>query len=165
MGKPRVLILEPVPNMDSGNGSNAFKLQLETQEALKRFGLEFDLALSSSDARRMVSAAEPPYGMFLGTSEVGADVFSEIASRVRQRCKKAPCFICHNRKVMGELDESFRLLASQSELVAGIFERPLTKSRLDHVLRWDKSVNVKYPECGMGKAALVNLIHKRLSVT
>merc|ERR1712187_664555 len=105
--KPRVLVLETTP-ADPGQAGNNFKLQLETQQVLKQAAFEFDLALSLTDARRMAAIAEPPYGIFLGSSQVGAGAFVDVATRLRQRNDQAVSFICHDSKVIGELSPELR---------------------------------------------------------
>jgi len=174
--KPRVLVLEPNPTDFGGSGgfssgfsgqsgptsSNAFKLQLETQDALRRAGFSYDLAVSLMDARRMAADAEPPYGMLIASSEVGSAPFSELAARCKMRCPKALSFICHNGKELGELDESMRSLVNKKDLCAGVFQRPLTKSRVERALVSEEAVRVKYPECGLSKETLVQLLQRRL---
>merc|ERR1711879_87226 len=162
LAKPRVLILEPTP-ANAGEGSNHFKLQLETQDVLKRAQFDWDLTLSITDARRLAAITEPAYGLFLCSSEVGALAFTEVASRIRQRSPKALCYVCHDRKCLGEVDEQFRMLAEKGDTVAGIFERPLSKSRLDKAFLGIQSVRVKYPQTGMGREALVQLIKGKLN--
>mmetsp|Transcript_86266 Transcript_86266/g.217089 ORF Transcript_86266/g.217089 Transcript_86266/m.217089 type:complete len:693 (-) Transcript_86266:122-2200(-) len=175
--KPRVLVLEPAPTDFGGPGglstslsgqlvpvsSNVFKLQLETQDALKRAGFSFDLAVSLSEARRMAADAEPPYGMLIASSEVGSQPFAELAARLKMRCPRALSFICHNRKELGELDESMHTMVNKKDLCAGVFERPLTKSRLERALVSCEAVRVKYPECGLTKDILIQLIQRRLA--
>merc|ERR1712014_47456 len=160
--KPRVLVLETTP-ADPAQAGNNFKLQLETQEVLKRCGLEFDLALSVIDARRMAAIAEPPYGIFLGSSQVGAGAFVDVATRLRQRNEEAVSFICHEAKVVGELPSELRTLADKGDLVRGVFQRPLSKSSLEKALWPIQSVKTDYPKCGMTKAALVELIKRKLT--
>merc|ERR1712187_360168 len=163
--KPRVLVLETTP-ADPGQAGNNFKLQLETQEVLKQAGLEFDLALSVVDARRMAAIAEPPYGIFLGSSQVGASAFVDIATRIRQRNEGAVSFVCHEAKVGGEVKElspEFSALRDKGELVRGVFQRPLSKSSFEKALWPIQSVKTKYPKCGMTKEALVELIRRKMS--
>jgi len=162
LAKPRVLILEPTPKKD-GEGSNHFKLQLETQDVLKKAKYDWDLTLSLTEARRLASITEPAYGLFLCSSEVGALSFTEVATRVRQRNPKALCYICHDRKGIGDLDEQLRMLAEKGDIIAGIFERPLSKSRLDKAFLGIECVRVKYPQCGMGRDGLVELIKSKLN--
>jgi len=184
--KPRVLYLEPpaeIPDavsmagFGSGPGfatgatvgggatgsSNTFKLQLETQDTLKRAGFSFDLAVTLADARRMLSEATPPYGMLLVSSSTGSAVLSELAARVRQRSSKSLTFICHDGKNIGPLDSSMQALADKKDLVSGVFERPLTKSRLERQLIPAESVRVNYPKCGLSKETLVQLVQKHLT--
>eukprot|EP00928_Gymnodinium_smaydae_P080079 TRINITY_DN6386_c2_g2_i1.p1 TRINITY_DN6386_c2_g2~~TRINITY_DN6386_c2_g2_i1.p1 ORF type:complete len:370 (+),score=89.64 TRINITY_DN6386_c2_g2_i1:113-1222(+) len=158
--KPRCLVVEPA--LDGPKAANSFKLQLETQDVLKRAGFEFDLALSTSDARRMAVTAEPAYGMLLASSEVGSGAFCDISDRLRHRCKEAACFLCHDEKSLGTLDPSLQALG---DVVQGIFTRPLSKSSLEKMLRPMPACRVNYPKCGMTKGSLVELIRGKISLS
>mmetsp|Transcript_119272 Transcript_119272/g.337384 ORF Transcript_119272/g.337384 Transcript_119272/m.337384 type:complete len:694 (-) Transcript_119272:126-2207(-) len=164
--RPRVLVLEPPwdPGPDGVvKRGNNFRLQLETQEVLKRLRFQFDLCLNAADGMRLAGNAEPPYGIFLCTSEAGPGALVDIASRIRQRSSKAISFICHDSRVHGELGQQFQSIVLQKDLVQGVFERPLTKSALDKVLWPRESVRINYPKCGMTKKSLLGFISRRLS--
>jgi hypothetical protein len=158
--KPRVLVVEPSPNEVVKAGSNQFKLQLETQQMLKQANLDFTLALSVSEGSRMASVGEPAYRILLCSSSVGAVAFADIASRIRQRSPDGVCFVCHDGKVLGELDQQFRDLGS---LVHCVFQRPLSKSSFDKALRPLPSTRVNYPKCGMTKASIVEMVQRKLT--
>merc|ERR1712060_808084 len=111
----------------------------------------------------MASCAIPPYGMFLANSEIGASALAELASRILSRNPKAMNFVCHDRKTLGDMDESMRSLTDKRSVISGVFERPLSKSRLENTLFGNDAVRIKYPECGMGKDALADLIQQKLT--
>lgn len=169
-GKPRALIIEPVPRDDAfgpsavgPSSANVFKLQLQTQEALKRCSIAFDLATSLPEARRLVAEAAPPYGLLLASSEIGAAALEEVASRARSRCSKALGFVCHNGQDVGPLDEALSALAARGEIVHGVLRRPLTKSALERALaKYHDAVKVEYPTCGMSKEEVVKLVKTHL---
>jgi len=140
LARPRWLIVEP-----------NFKLQLETQDALRRLHFEFDLAINVPDGRRMASAGEPPYGLLVASSEVGAGVLRDLAGRLRQRCPTAVSFVCHDRKSMGSgPDEEVEALV-QGKVMAGLLSRPLTKSQIERQLAGNEDVRINYPVCGVTK--------------
>lgn len=172
-GKPRVLILEPPPSLtrssSTGNIENGeikvnnnYRLQLETQEVVRRMGFEFDLALSISDAVRMIGAVNPVYGILLASSEIGASNFGDLSSRMRNRNPKAASFICHSTKMNGILDESLFALVGGS-LAAGVLERPLTKSSFERAIEGREVAKTAYPVCGMVKGALVDFVAGKLA--
>ncbi|CAE7663064.1 unnamed protein product [Symbiodinium pilosum] len=174
--KPRVLVLEPAPTASavqsavaaavasSTKAVNNFQLQLETQEVLRRSKFDFDLAVSTMDATRMALTVQPAYGILLCSSEVGPTIFSEIASRLRERNSKALAFICHDVKSLGPLDESMQMLlkSDSNPLASGVLYRPITKSSFEHVLVGNPDAGIQYPTCGMVKEDLLELIRKKL---
>jgi len=183
--KPRVLILEPAPTpqaaqaaasaaaLESGGrlkgtiaAVNNFKLQMETQEVLRRTGFDFDLAINAGDALRHAAIAQPAYGIFLCSSEVAAGHFAEVTTRIRERNQKALNFICHDVKTLGPLEESnqtLQVLVDQKDLVAGVLRRPLTKSSLEGALVGNDDVRIHYPTCGVTKEALIDIVKKKLN--
>lgn len=177
---PQVLIVEPAPNpsalqqqaaqvaMESNgrlNGTqnvvNNFQLQLQTQEVLKRGGYDYELAITSSDAMRLASCAQSPYGLLLCSSQVPASAITELTSRMRQRNPKVLAFLCHDAKQLGGLDEATQNLIDQQQ-VAGVIYRPITRSALQRALRGHPEANVQYPTCGMVKEDIVDLLKLKL---
>jgi len=177
--KPRVLVLEPAPSVsamqsaaasaaygDSAKPVNNFQLQLQTQEVLRRARFDFDLAITTVDATRMALSAQPSYGILLCSSEVGPTVFSEIASRLKERNPKALALICHDQKCLGPLDESMQtLLKADAPVAADVLYRPLTKSSFERALVGNPDTRVNFPTCGMVKEDLLELIRKKLGGT
>ncbi|CAK9001950.1 Protein yippee-like 5, partial [Durusdinium trenchii] len=179
---PQVLVVEPAPAAaaiqqnaaavaQESNGRlkgtqnvvNNFQLQLQTQEVLKRAGYNYELAINGSDALRLASCAQPPYGLLLCSSQVGATAFTELAARMRQRNKKLLAFVCHDAKQLGDFDDAMQNLIRDPEQVAGVIFRPITRTSLQSALRGHPEANVKYPTCGMVKEDIVDLIKRKLS--
>eukprot|EP00913_Durusdinium_trenchii_P030479 g28550.t1 len=163
---PQVLVVEPAPAAaaiqqnaaavaQESNGRlkgtqnvvNNFQLQLQTQEVLKRAGYNYELAINGSDALRLASCAQPPYGLLLCSSQVGATAFTELAARMRQRNKKLLAFVCHDAKQLGDFDDAMQNLIRDPEQVAGVIFRPITRTSLQSALRGHPKANVKYPTC------------------
>ena len=129
---------------------------------LRRSRFDFDLAVTTADAMRMVLTLQPMYGLLLCSSEVGPTTFSEIASRLKERNPKALAFICHDMKCLGPLDDSMQaLLKSDSPLAAGVLYRPITKSSFERVLVGNPDARIQYPTCGMVKEDLLQIIRKK----
>lgn len=181
-GKPRVLVVEPSPTAQAAQAAaastaaesggmlksnvravNNARLQLETQKVLKQTDFDFDLAVSSADAMRLAAGAKPPYGILLCSSEVGAGVFSDVSTRLKDRNHKAVSFICHDLKALGPLPDDMQQLTLQKNLVAGVLRRPLTKSSLQGALVCNEDVRTQWPTCGMVSKDVVDLIQRKLS--
>jgi len=177
---PQVLIVEPAPNPSAlqqqaaqvaqeSNGRltgtqnvvNNFQLQLQTQEVLKRAGYDFEFAITSSDALRLASCAQPAYGILLCSSQVNPTAITELTSRMRQRNPKVLAFLCHDGKQLGDLDEATQNLIDQQQ-VAGVIYRPITRSALQRALRGHPEAGIQYPTCGMVKEDIVDLLRRKL---
>lgn len=157
LARPHALILEPTP-----------KLQLETQDVLKKSNIDFDLALTLADARKLASQALPPYSFFLCSSEFGAGTLTDIVQRIATRMPAARAYVCHDpsKTGPGELDESLLALTKGPTAVfAGVFQRPLTKSTFERATLGSEAMRTKYPTCGVTKASLVALLEGKLSST
>lgn len=155
LARPHALILEPAP-----------QLQLQTQDVLKRSNVDFDLALTLADARRLASQATPPYSLFLCSSEFNAGQLTDIVQRVASRTPAALAYVCHDpsKAGPGELDESvLALTKGPTAVFAGVFTRPLTKSTFERQALGTEAMKTKYPTCGVTKATLVALLETKLS--
>lgn len=155
LARPHALILEPSP-----------KLQLQTQDVLKRSNVDFDLALTLADARKLASQALPPYSIFLCSSEFGAGTLTDIIQRIASRTPAARAYVCHDPSNAGpgELDDSvLALTKGPTAIFAGIFQRPLTKSTFERQTLGTEAMKTKYPTCGVTKATLVALLETKLS--
>jgi hypothetical protein len=161
LARPRALIMEP-----------SFRFQLDTQKVLRAANFEHDLALNPNEARRMIESAKPPYGIFVGSSEVGVSDLEDVGSMIQSRMgastgdtqnnsKGAVCIICHDER-QGPIDEALQRLASGSTTFRTIVKRPLTLSQLTRLTVESEDLKLKYPQAGVTKDVLVRLLLKWL---
>ncbi|KAF4704036.1 Protein yippee-like 5 [Perkinsus olseni] len=132
--RPRALIVEPFAAD-----------QLVTEQAVRRSGLAFDLAISMNEAVARVTQVSPPYGIILASTELGAARLEDLRSRALLRRQAIPLlavllFLLYrvgrpHRTVDGDDDSGpLERLARNHEACSYIFARPLRQSRLDSVL-------------------------------
>ncbi|KAF4703133.1 hypothetical protein FOZ63_006424, partial [Perkinsus olseni] len=127
--RPRALIVEPFAAD-----------QLVTEQAVRRSGLAFDLAISMNEAIARVTQVIPPYGIILASAELGAAKLEDLRSRALLRRQAVLLFLLYrvgrpHRTVDGDDDSGpLERLARNHEACSYIFARPLRQSRLDWVL-------------------------------
>ncbi|KAF4651267.1 Palmitoyltransferase zdhhc14 [Perkinsus olseni] len=127
--RPRALIVEPFAAD-----------QLVTEQAVRRSGLAFDLAISMNEAVGRVTQVIPPYGIILAATELGAARLEDLRSRALLRRQAVLLFLLYrvgrpHRTVDGDDDSGpLERLARNHEACSYIFARPLRQSRLDSVL-------------------------------
>jgi len=151
LSKPRALIIEP-----------QFRLQLETQEVMKHSGFSYDLALNATEGRRMAAMMEPPYGILVASTEIGAGELGVIVNQIARRCQRPVSFMIHDGKAHGPLTTELRQLSEQKELWEAVIHRPLTKSYFQKVTATKEDLKMNYPEAGVTKEVLVRLFDRWL---
>lgn len=147
LSRPRLLLLEP-------QACN----QLRSERAVRRNGLNFDLATSSAEAIRR--AAQDTYGILLASTEVGVEELRNVYAAVRRNREDALLFLVHDATappVEGEDEYAKKALKEEH---AHLFMRPLGKVALETTLTRFKTCKPQFKAAGTTKDDFVKEIER-----